>query len=89
MIYNVTCQVPDDAALDRRMEGIGGYSWYKTVDEVVRCISNYDVFYVMVAGRRVRVVVRQHPDSKRYYIATEADSYPDNNLLGLPRCPGR
>jgi hypothetical protein len=88
MIYNVTCHVLDNSGLDRRMQGIGGYSWQKTIDEVIRCIANHDIFYVNVAGRRVPIVVRQHHVSNHYYIATEADTYPNNNLLNLPRCPG-
>jgi len=89
MVYHVNCHVPDNFDLDRRIQGIGGFGWYLSVDEVIRYIANGHTFYVNVDGRQVRVVVRQHPTSRRYYIATEADNYPQNNLLSLPRCPGR
>jgi hypothetical protein len=88
MMYNVNCHVPDNSDADRRMQGIGGPGWYKAVDDVIRCIDNGDMFYVNVGGRQVRVITGRHASGRRY-ITTEGDGFPPNNLLRLPRCPGR
>jgi hypothetical protein len=88
MLYTVNCHVPDNADLDRRMQGIGGPGWYKTVDEVLRCLDNGDVFTVTAGYRTVRVIPGRHASGRRY-ITTEGDGFPPNNLLSLPRCPGR
>jgi hypothetical protein len=88
MDYTVNCHVPDNADLDRRMQGIGGNVWYKTVDEVLRCIDNGDTFNVTVSSRTVRVIPGRHASGRRY-ITTEGDGFPPNNLLRLPRCLGR
>jgi hypothetical protein len=89
MIYTVTCHVPDNSDADRRMQGIGGPGWYKTVDEVLRCLAERDTFNVTVNYRTVRVIPGKHNHTSRPYITTEGDGFPPNNLLNLPRCPGR
>ena len=89
MHYSVNCHVPDNGDADRRLQGIGGTGWYKSVDDVIQCIDRGDVFTVEVAGRTVRVITGQHSHSGRRYITTEGDGFPPNNLLRLPRCPGR
>jgi hypothetical protein len=89
MIYEVSCHVPDNADADRRMQGIGGSNWYKSIDEVIRCIDAGDAFYVDVGGRRVRVITGRHAHSGHRYITTEGDGFPPNNLLRLQRCLGR
>lgn len=88
MIYEVNCHVPDNGDADRRVQGIGGPMWHKTVDDVISCIDNGDTFNVDVGGRRVRVITGKHVTGKRY-ITTEGDGFPPNNLLGLSPCPGR
>lgn len=94
-MVRVQCHVPDNADADRRMQGIGGVNptgsnWYLTIDDAIRDIldQKWD-FYVEVHGRRVRVVVEKQPRSGRLYLTTEGDGFPPNNLLSLPRCPGR
>ena len=49
--YQVNCHVPDNNDADRRMQGIGGFGWYKTVDEVLRCLDSGDTFNVTVGSK--------------------------------------
>lgn len=88
MTYTVNCHVPDNADSDRRMQGIGGPGWYKTVDQVLSAIDSGDSFTVTVGGKTVKVTPGKHASGKRY-ITTEGDGFPPNNLLKLSRCPGR
>ena len=87
--HQVTCHTPDNLDLDRRIQGLGGSGWWETIDNIIRFIENrqHD-FWVSVYGRRVEVIVRQHPNGQKY-LTTTADGFPPNNLLSLPRCPGR
>lgn len=89
--YQVTCHTPDNADPDYRIQGLGGVGpaggWWYFIDTIIRMISVGDVFYVSVAGRTVLVIVMQHPRSGRYYLTTQGDGFPPNNLLNLPRCP--
>lgn len=94
-LVRVSCHVPDNADADRRIQGIGGVNpngsnWYLPIDNAIQAIRDrkWD-FYVEVGGRRVAVIVEQHAQSKRFYLTTEGDGFPPNNLLRLPRCPGR
>lgn len=94
-LVRVQCHVPDNADADRRIQGIGGInadgtSWYLPIDDAIRAIIDrkWD-FYVEVGGRRVAVIVEKHPKSGRLYLTTEGDGFPPNNLLSLPRCPGK
>lgn len=89
MRYFVNCHVPDNADLDRRMQGIGGPNWYLTVDQVLTAIDRGDEFIVDYPFRPVRVIPGRHPVTGRRYITTEGDGFPPNNLLKQPRCPGR
>lgn len=86
--YQVTCHRPDNADLDRRIQGLGGPGWYDTIDNIIGFIQRKEHrFWVTVNGVSVWVIVKQHPTSYRYYLTTEADGYPPNNLLRLPHCP--
>jgi hypothetical protein len=90
--YQVTCIRPDGADTDRRIDRLGGIGpdgagqWNDTIDNVITAIGNGHIFWVQVNGRRVTVVRRTHPTSGRWFLQTEADNYPHNNLLSLPRC---
>ena len=87
--YQVTCHTPDNADLDRRLQGLGGPNWWDTIDNIIRFIeSRQHDFWVMVRGQRVEVIVRQHTNGRKY-LTTTADGFPPNNLLNLPNCPGR
>lgn len=88
--YRVDCHTPDNADLDRRIQGLGGghpFRWWHPIDTIIGMIDVGHVFYVVVDGKVVLVTVKRHPISGRRYLTTEPDGYPPNNLLRLPRCP--
>lgn len=91
--YQVKCIRRDGRDIDRRIDRLGGIApdgatWNDTIDNVVQFIRNQQHrFWTSVNGKSVWVVVRVHPTSGRYYLATENDGYPPNNLLSLPECP--
>ncbi|WP_300397941.1 DUF3892 domain-containing protein [uncultured Sphingobium sp.] len=84
--YQVTCIIPDGTDTDRRIDSLGGPA-FKTapIDDVIRWIEGGHTFWVSVQGRRVNVKIGKHA-SGRKYLTTDADSFPPNNLLNLPRC---
>ena len=85
--YQITHTRPDGTDADRRIDGflIGGQ--YYTIDQVIDWIrKGLHSFFVLVWGRRVEVIVKQHPLSGRWYLTTVGDGYPPNNLLNLPAC---
>jgi len=89
--YRVECHTPDDFDADRRIQGLGGTvpsPWWFGIDTIINMINGGHIFYVMVGGNVVLVVVRQHATSKRWYLTTLADSFPPNNLLNLSQCRG-
>ncbi|WP_366510230.1 DUF3892 domain-containing protein [uncultured Sphingomonas sp.] len=89
--YRADCHSPDNLDLDRRIQGLGGTSpsaWWFGIDTIIAMISQEHVFYTMVRGQVALIVVKQHPVSRRKYLATAADGLLENNLLNLPRCPG-
>lgn len=88
MAHFVNCHVPDNADLDRRIQGIGGAGWYLSVDDVLARLDRGEEFIVNYPNRPVRVVEGRRPSGRRH-ITTEGDGFPPNNLLKLPRCPGR
>lgn len=91
--HQVHCHKPDNADVDRRIQGIGGVNpdgtrWYLTIDQAIADITSKKyAFYVEVQRRRVEVVVKRHPTTQRLYLTTEGDGFPPNNLLSLPVCP--
>jgi hypothetical protein len=96
-IYRVTCHTPDNADADRRIQGLGGVGpighgiappprWWHDIDTIFGMIWDGDRLYVSVAGQNVDVVVRRHPHSRLYFLTTEGDDFPPNNLLKLPLC---
>lgn len=90
--YEVLCIRRDGTDVDRRIDGIGGYSggqnWYLPIDDAIEWIRTSRArFFVDVAGRKVYVIIRQHPTSRIFYLTTEGDGFPPNNLLNLPECP--
>ncbi|WP_374650988.1 DUF3892 domain-containing protein [Rhizorhabdus sp.] len=82
----------DGADQDRRIDRLGGTynngsaTWNDTVDAVINAIGNGHTFWTMVRGYRVEVVRKIHPTSGRWYVTTEPDGFPPNNLLNLPHC---
>ena len=86
MRYEVRCHVPDQEDRDGRIKGLGGAGWFKTVDDVMKCLRNGDEFVVQVGGQSVQVIYKQHYLSGRWFVTTEQDSFPPTNLLHLPVC---
>lgn len=88
--YRVECHSPDNFDQDRRIQGLGGTTpspWWFGIDTIIQMIGNGHIFYVMVRGEVVLVVVKTHPVSGRQYLTTQPDGFPPNNLLNLPHCP--
>ncbi|WP_420336256.1 DUF3892 domain-containing protein [Roseibium sp.] len=83
--YRVTCHKPDISDRERRMKGVGGPGWYRTVDQIISLIRAGERFYTQVNGVTADVVIAQ-TSSGRDYIKTSADGYGRNNLLELPPC---
>jgi hypothetical protein len=90
----VTCITRDGADADRRIDRLGGPQpsgdgrWNASIDEVIDYIrKGTHHFWITAGGKTVWLVVRVHPTSGRYYLTTEADAFPPNNLLSLPDCP--
>ena len=79
--YDVKCTRKDGTDI----VGLGGADWHHTVDEVIANIERGDSYWVN-AGKRVQVIVQQHPKTKRAYLATEPDGLRQNNLLFLRDC---
>jgi uncharacterized protein DUF3892 len=83
----VTCITKRPTHYDphERIQALGGSSWYKAEDAVIREIERgANSYYVTVAGRSAQVVVSTHRGRK--YLKTTADTSTQNNLLALPEC---
>ena len=64
-----------------------GGRWKLTLDEAMVGIeAGKWSFFVMEAGKKVRVVIATSA-SGRKYLKTENDGEQPNNLLSLPECP--
>lgn len=88
--YRVDCHTPDNADLDRRLQGLGGTtpsSWWFTIDTIISMIDQGHIFYTMVDNEVALVIVETNPTSGRRFVKTMADSFLRNNLLSLPYCP--
>ncbi len=87
--FQVTCHKPDNADVDRRMQGVGGPGgggWYLTVDQIINLIDGGEKFWTVdKAGNSVWIITADR--NGRRYIKTETDDREPNNLLALPRCP--
>jgi hypothetical protein len=84
---HVTCTKKDGADPDRRIDRLGGVGFNEHIDTVIRHIEGgVHTYYSLVNGRRANIVVRVHPNGRKY-LTTEGDGFPPNNLLQLPNCP--
>ena len=89
-IYEVTCISRDGPDPDYRIDEIGFANDVFPIDNVIAWLqqSSDNKLYVMgTAAKTVWVVVRQHPLSGRYFLETDPDGIPLNNLAHLPECP--
>ncbi|WP_330660052.1 DUF3892 domain-containing protein [Erythrobacter sp.] len=85
--YRITHSRKDGADADRRLDGFLIDGNYFTIDQIIRWILNGEHrFWVSANGRSVWVEVRRHAQSGRYFLTTEGDGFPPNNLLKLPDC---
>jgi hypothetical protein len=85
--YYITHTRKDGADYDRRIDAVMVAGGIYAIDTVIDWINTHTHrFFVNVWGRAVEVVTRVHPTSRRWYLTTEADGYPPNNLLNLPDC---
>lgn len=90
--HRIDCTNKDGPDPDYRIDGFGGVTvpgntrWHDTLDNLLAAMRNGHTFWVSVQNRRVEVIAKQHPRSKRWYATTEPDSFPPNNLLNLPDC---
>lgn len=85
--YQITHTRKDGADADRRIDGVKIGAEYFPIDNIIGWINRREhTFFVSVQGRTVDVIVRVHPTSNRYYLTTDGDSFPPNNLLALPNC---
>jgi hypothetical protein len=86
--YRITCIRRDGNDADRRIDAVGIGGDIFLIDQIINWIQSEEHrFWVSVDGVSVWVEVRQHQTSLRYYLATENDGFPPNNLLSLPECP--
>ena len=85
--YYITHTRKDGSDSDRRIDALMINGQVYPIDTVIDWInSGVHRFFVSVWGRAVLVVTRVQPTSRRWYLTTEADGYPPNNLLALPDC---
>jgi len=85
--YYITHTRKDGADADRRIDAVMVAGSVYAIDTVIAWInSGTHQLLVSIWGRTVRVVTQVHPTSRRWYLTTEGDGYPPNNLLALPDC---
>ncbi len=83
--YQITAIRPDGHDVDRRIDAVQVESKLYDIDRVIGWIQSEEHrFWVRAEGRSVWVIVGRHAHSGRYYLTTEGDGFPPNNLLSLP-----
>lgn len=84
--FQITHSRKDGNDLGRRLDGFRINGAYYDIDQVIAWIrSGVHRFFVFAAGRSVWVVARQNVYGT-WYLTTEGDGFPPNNLLSLPDC---
>ena len=92
MAFEINCVEKDDRFNPHEaIVSVGGLNpdgqrWKLTQKEVIQWIGQGHEFFVISAGKKVKVVIGK----SRYgnaYIKTEADGTEPNNLLSLTQCP--
>ena len=85
--FYITHTRKDGADDDRRIDALQITGKVYPIDTVIGWVNGGEHrFYVSVQGRTVRVVALIHHSSRRWYLTTEGDGFPPNNLLALPDC---
>lgn len=89
--YQVECITRDTAAdSDWRIDAVGFNGEVYLLDAVITWLgqSTSNLLYVVDnQGNSVWVIPKQHPQSGRWYLTTEPDGMPLNNLANLKECP--
>ena len=89
--YRVTCIRRDTTAdADWRIDAVGFADDVYDIDSVIQWLHDSDENRLWVTddqGNSVWVLDKQHPQSGRWYLTTEPDGRPLNNLKSLPECP--
>ena len=85
--YQITHTRKDGTDADHRIDAVKIETSVFGIDQIIEWILNRShQFWVSVQGRSVWVEVRRHATSGRYFLTTEGDGFPPNNLLRLPDC---
>ena len=86
--YQVTCISRDGSDPDHRIDEIGIHGEKFPIDTVIYWLqSDQHTCWVHNGVKPAMVGVKQHPSSKRFYLVTEPDGIPLNNIKSLPECP--
>jgi len=88
--FSLHCHIPDNADLDRRIQGLGSPIWGKLgIDSIINMIDHQGHTFHTVPpyGQGQQIIAVNHPVSGRRYLKTVADGVVPNNILALPRCP--
>lgn len=87
--YQVTCIVRDRAHPGCLIEAVGFAGQIYKVDEAMRWLGaspDNQLWVVDDEGESVWVSARQHLRTGRYFLTTERDGQPLNDLENLPEC---
>ena len=85
--FRITHTRKDGADADRRIDAVMVEGRVYPIDDIINWIRRREhSFYVQVWGRTVNVLAQIHPTSRRWFLTTEGDGFPPNNLLSLPPC---
>lgn len=85
--YEITCISRDGPDIDYRIDEVGVQGEPHPIDTVIAWIGQGHRFWVSNGAANVWVGVRQHPTSRRFFLATEPDGVALNNLASLKECP--
>ena len=87
--YQVTCIVRDPAQPGCLIEAVGFAGQIYEIDEAMRWLSSSpdnQLWVVDDQGESIWVSARQHLRTGRYFLTTERDGQPLNELESLPEC---
>lgn len=82
--YYISATRKDGPDPDYRIDAFKVNGLWYSIEQMLDFIRQGHIFFVSVWNQSVRVIAKQHPRSRRWYLTTEADGFPPNNLLNLP-----
>lgn len=84
-VYMITAIRRDGYDLDRRIDALEGPSFRSSIDDVIAAIWQGHEFFVSTIGNDIAYLeVKQHWQSRRWFLRTIPDGIWDNNLYSLP-----